>query len=238
MSSEQTKTPKESGVKKWLRRLRGGSPSPAALASAPSTPQSIASTGSVPPSSTASLAAQHTESEATSQSGVSTGNNETPGPSGLDVAKDYLSVTGSFLQLVLKKLPDAVDSNPVKVAFSLAKAVLELKEGMDDNANNVKKRIFATSELLLTVETALERLRIATRWLHSHPRAILPLRRPSGWLLCSLSTAREYLKISMYIFATYPLAMLSSILQSQITFEEDVLGLFVDRDLPILAFAG
>ncbi|KAH6908357.1 hypothetical protein BKA70DRAFT_1400480 [Coprinopsis sp. MPI-PUGE-AT-0042] len=126
MSSEQTKTPKESRAKKWLRRLRGGSPSPAALASAPSTPQSIASTGSVPlASSTASLAAQHTESEATSQSD---GNNETPGPSGLDVAKDYLSITGSFLQLVLKKLPDAVDSNPVKVAFSLAKAVLELKE--------------------------------------------------------------------------------------------------------------
>ncbi|KAH6908369.1 hypothetical protein BKA70DRAFT_1400489 [Coprinopsis sp. MPI-PUGE-AT-0042] len=133
MSSEQTKTPKESRAKKWLRRFRGGSPSPAAQASAPSTPQSIASTVV---SSTASLATQPTESEATSKSD---GNNETPGPSGLDVAKDYLSVTGSFLQLVLKKLPDAVDSNP----------------GMDDNANNVKKRIFATSELLLTVETAL-----------------------------------------------------------------------------------
>jgi hypothetical protein len=49
-------------------------------------------------------------------------------PSRLDVAKDYLSVTGSFLQLVLKKVPDAVDSNPVKVFFSLAKIVLELKE--------------------------------------------------------------------------------------------------------------
>jgi hypothetical protein len=49
----------------------------------------------------------------------------------LDIAKDYLSVTGSFLQLVLKKVPDAVDSNPVKVAFALAKAVLELKEVCD-----------------------------------------------------------------------------------------------------------
>ncbi|KAH6913211.1 hypothetical protein BKA70DRAFT_1262203, partial [Coprinopsis sp. MPI-PUGE-AT-0042] len=73
---------------------------------------------------------------------------------------------------------------------------------------------------------------------HSHPQAILLLRRPSGWLLCSLSMAREYLKFSMYNFATYPLAMLSSILQSQISFEEDVLGLFVDCNSPILAFAG
>jgi hypothetical protein len=61
----------------------------------------------------------------------------------------------------------------VKVAFALAKAVLELKEvrrvvcglwwllltgdgqGMDENTNNVKKHIFAASELLLTVEAAL-----------------------------------------------------------------------------------
>ncbi|KAH6912122.1 hypothetical protein BKA70DRAFT_1219286 [Coprinopsis sp. MPI-PUGE-AT-0042] len=49
-------------------------------------------------------------------------------PSGFDKFKDYASVTGSLLQLVLKKVPDAVDSNPVKVFFSLAKAVLELKE--------------------------------------------------------------------------------------------------------------
>ncbi|KAH6879381.1 hypothetical protein BKA70DRAFT_1412079 [Coprinopsis sp. MPI-PUGE-AT-0042] len=166
MSSEQTKTPKESRAKKWLRRFRGGSPSPAAQASAPSTPQSIASTGSVPrktwahsllsypsltlavvASLTSSLAPQHTESEASSQSdamakvlnvdiaysnaieGPAGGDEKpVPGPSGFDVAKDYLSVTGSFLQLVLKKVPDAVDSNPVKVVFSLAKAVLELKE--------------------------------------------------------------------------------------------------------------
>ncbi|KAH6879378.1 hypothetical protein BKA70DRAFT_1576263 [Coprinopsis sp. MPI-PUGE-AT-0042] len=159
MSSEQPKTPKESRAKKWLRRLRGGSPSPAALASAPSTPQSISSTGSVPlPSSSSSLAAQHTESEVSSQFAGSTGNHEKPvtdPSSGFDVAKDCLNVTGSFLKLVLKKVPDAVDSNPVKVAFSLAKAVLELKEGMDDNTNNAKKRIFEASELLGTVEEAL-----------------------------------------------------------------------------------
>ncbi|KAH6908368.1 hypothetical protein BKA70DRAFT_1222597 [Coprinopsis sp. MPI-PUGE-AT-0042] len=159
MSSEQTKTSKESRAKKWLRRLRGGSPSPAAQASAPSTPQSIASAALVVvASSSSSLAAQHTESEVSSQFDEgSTGNDQkpVPGPSGFDVAKDYLSVTGSFLQLVLKKVPDAVDSNPVKVVFSLAKAVLELKEGMDDNTNNVKKRIFEASELLGTVEDAL-----------------------------------------------------------------------------------
>ncbi|KAH6879368.1 hypothetical protein BKA70DRAFT_1239350 [Coprinopsis sp. MPI-PUGE-AT-0042] len=155
MFSEQTKIPKESRAKRWFKRLRGGSPSPASQACAPSTPQSITSTTSVVvPSSSSSLAAQHTASEVSSQFD---GNQEkpVPGPSGFDVAKDYLSVTGSFLKLVLKKVPEAVDSNPVKVAFSLAKAILELKEGMDDNTNNVKKRIFEASELLGTVEDAL-----------------------------------------------------------------------------------
>ncbi|KAH6867764.1 hypothetical protein BKA70DRAFT_1414440 [Coprinopsis sp. MPI-PUGE-AT-0042] len=79
-----------------------------------------------------------------------------PAASRLDVAKDYLNVTSSFLQLVLKKVPDAVDTNPVKVVFSLAKAVVELKEGMDDNLHAVEQRIVTISELLGTVEKALQ----------------------------------------------------------------------------------
>ena len=43
-------------------------------------------------------------------------------------AKDYLKVSGSLLSLLLKKVPDAIDTNPVKIFFSLAKIVLELKE--------------------------------------------------------------------------------------------------------------
>ncbi|KAH6893851.1 hypothetical protein BKA70DRAFT_815076 [Coprinopsis sp. MPI-PUGE-AT-0042] len=72
-----------------------------------------------------------------------------------DKAKGYLNVTGSFIQLVLKKVPDAIDSNPVKVLFSLAKIVVQLKEGMDDNKDAVEQHIITTSRLLLTVEAAL-----------------------------------------------------------------------------------
>ena len=46
----------------------------------------------------------------------------------MEQAKEVLGATGSFLKLVLKKVPDAVDTNPVKVAFSIAKSILELKE--------------------------------------------------------------------------------------------------------------
>ncbi|KAH6893834.1 hypothetical protein BKA70DRAFT_814636 [Coprinopsis sp. MPI-PUGE-AT-0042] len=74
--------------------------------------------------------------------------------SGFDKFKDYANVTGSLLQLVLKKVPDAVDSNPVKVFFSLAKTVLELKEGMDDNRDAVEQHMVTISRLLLTVEAA------------------------------------------------------------------------------------
>ncbi|KAH6904926.1 hypothetical protein BKA70DRAFT_1226135 [Coprinopsis sp. MPI-PUGE-AT-0042] len=75
-------------------------------------------------------------------------------PSGFDKFKDYANVTGSLLQLVLKKVPDAVDSNPVKVFFSLAKTVLELKAGMDDNKDAVEQHMVTISRLLLTVEAA------------------------------------------------------------------------------------
>ncbi|KAH6909652.1 hypothetical protein BKA70DRAFT_1399974 [Coprinopsis sp. MPI-PUGE-AT-0042] len=51
-----------------------------------------------------------------------------PTPSRMDKGKDVLHVTSSLLQLVLKKVPDAIDSNPVKIFFSIAKSVLELKE--------------------------------------------------------------------------------------------------------------
>ncbi|KAH6879371.1 hypothetical protein BKA70DRAFT_1239354 [Coprinopsis sp. MPI-PUGE-AT-0042] len=144
MSSERPQALKQSKgdrLKKWFKldRWKGSrksSISPATPTSAPSTPKPV-DAAAVSPASSSSPA--HTEAEVSSPS-----NGRGKYASGscsqrFRSAKDYLSVTGSFLQLVLKKLPDAVDSNP----------------GMDDNANNVKKRIFATSELLLTVETAL-----------------------------------------------------------------------------------
>lgn len=42
--------------------------------------------------------------------------------------KECLSVASSFTQMLLKRLPDVVDGNPVKSAFSLAKIVLQIKD--------------------------------------------------------------------------------------------------------------
>ena len=49
-------------------------------------------------------------------------------PSTLEKAKDYIGVGWSLAQMLLKKTPDAVDTNPVKIAFGLAKIVLQLKD--------------------------------------------------------------------------------------------------------------
>ena len=44
------------------------------------------------------------------------------------IAKDRLGVASRFTQTLLKKLPDCVDTNPVKVAFSIAKVIIEIKD--------------------------------------------------------------------------------------------------------------
>lgn len=46
----------------------------------------------------------------------------------LETAKDYMGVGWSLAQMLLKKIPDAVDTNPVKIAFGIAKIGLQLKE--------------------------------------------------------------------------------------------------------------
>ena len=51
-----------------------------------------------------------------------------PTLSTLETAKDYIGVGWSLTQMLLKKAPDAVDINPVKIAFGLAKIILQLKE--------------------------------------------------------------------------------------------------------------
>jgi hypothetical protein len=51
-----------------------------------------------------------------------------PTRSTLEKAKDYIGVGWSLAQMLLKKIPDVVDTNPVKIAFGLAKIILELKE--------------------------------------------------------------------------------------------------------------
>ena len=51
-----------------------------------------------------------------------------PTRSTLETAKDYIGVGWSLAQMLLKKTPDAVDTNPVKMAFGLAKIILQLKD--------------------------------------------------------------------------------------------------------------
>jgi hypothetical protein len=41
--------------------------------------------------------------------------------------KENLKLTGRFLETLIKKLPDIVEDNPVKVVLSLAKAIAEAK---------------------------------------------------------------------------------------------------------------
>ncbi|KAH6903821.1 hypothetical protein BKA70DRAFT_1227177 [Coprinopsis sp. MPI-PUGE-AT-0042] len=71
-----------------------------------------------------------------------------------DKPKGLLSVTGSLLQMVLKKVPDAVDSNPVKIFFSLAKIILQFKEGMEDNKDAIKQDMDAYAAQIATIEAA------------------------------------------------------------------------------------
>ena len=41
--------------------------------------------------------------------------------------KDRLGLASRFAQTLLKKVPACVDTNPVKVAFSIAKVIIEIK---------------------------------------------------------------------------------------------------------------
>ena len=44
------------------------------------------------------------------------------------ITKDGLGVASRFLQTLLKRVPECVDTNPVKVAFSIAKVIIEIKD--------------------------------------------------------------------------------------------------------------
>ena len=44
------------------------------------------------------------------------------------ITKDRLGVASRFAQTLLKKVPDCVDINPVKVAFSIARVIIEIKD--------------------------------------------------------------------------------------------------------------
>jgi len=74
------------------------------------------------------LLAYHVSQEAVGTVPMTATNPAEPTRSTLETAKDYIGVGWSLAQMLLKKTPDAVDLNPVKIAFGLAKIVLQLKE--------------------------------------------------------------------------------------------------------------
>ena len=74
--------------------------------------------------------------------------------------------------MLLKKAPDAVDGNPVKIAFGIAKIILQIKDvchcsshqfltdfasqDVKDNLDVVERRISSTAAQLLVVQEALD----------------------------------------------------------------------------------
>lgn len=43
-------------------------------------------------------------------------------------AKEGLGVASRFTQTLLKRVPECVDMNPVKVAFAIAKVIIDIKD--------------------------------------------------------------------------------------------------------------
>jgi hypothetical protein len=91
----------------------------------------------------------------------------------LSTAKDIAGVAWSFTEMLLKRLPDAVDTNPAKIAFSIVKIVLQIKDvrrssslfftplpdygyqEVKGNIDAVNQRILSTADQLRAVEEAL-----------------------------------------------------------------------------------
>jgi len=85
--------------------------------------------------------------------------------------KDYAGVALSFTTMLLKRLPDAVDMNPVKVAVGIVKIVLQIKDvrrcsshrcltdyayqEVTGNIDVVDRRILSTADQLREVQEAL-----------------------------------------------------------------------------------
>lgn len=51
-----------------------------------------------------------------------------PTSSARSAVNDYAAVAFSFTTMLLKRLPDVVDLNPAKIAFGIAKVVLQIRD--------------------------------------------------------------------------------------------------------------
>jgi len=49
-------------------------------------------------------------------------------PKTVSTTKGNLKVAGRFIQTLMTKLPEIVDGNPAKMALSLAKTIIEIKQ--------------------------------------------------------------------------------------------------------------
>ncbi|KAF9472429.1 hypothetical protein BDN70DRAFT_887004 [Pholiota conissans] len=60
----------------------------------------------------------------------------------------------SFTTMLLKRLPDAVDANPAKVAVGIVKIILQIKDEVKGNIDAVDQRIISTVDQLRAIEDA------------------------------------------------------------------------------------
>ncbi|TEB18876.1 WD40 repeat-like protein [Coprinellus micaceus] len=68
--------------------------------------------------------------------------------------KDVAKVSLNFTQTLLKKLPDVLDGNPVKIALGLVKMGIEIKDVVKENMDAVERRIASTCAQLEVVGDA------------------------------------------------------------------------------------
>jgi len=64
----------------------------------------------------------------TSNQSVSGTDSQSAPPKAVSTTKENLKVAGRFIQTLMTKLPEIVDTNPVKMALSLAKVIVEIKK--------------------------------------------------------------------------------------------------------------
>ncbi|KAF5320248.1 hypothetical protein D9611_011282 [Ephemerocybe angulata] len=77
-------------------------------------------------------------------------------PAGSHEQPSPMKVALNFTGTLLKKLPEIVDANPVKVASSLAKIIVEITTAVKDNMDAVERRIAFTGAQLRIVDEALD----------------------------------------------------------------------------------
>ncbi|KAF6742241.1 WD40-repeat-containing domain protein [Ephemerocybe angulata] len=90
------------------------------------------------------------------------GSNDHAGPAkpresaGVLTQPSPMKVALNFTGTLLKRLPEIVDANPVKVASSLAKIIVEITTAVKDNMDAVDRRIASTCAQLKIVDDALD----------------------------------------------------------------------------------